>query len=220
MRKYTDMQHSEYKGKSMRAVIMLSFLAVVIVGGGLLLSTNVLGAHAAGSRYVQSGNGAEQDVDTIITWYGYNDNSGQVEEQHGSAIIGYPQNGGYPTLHNEAHEGSGTYTDPITFAAPDKNLGSTFPIGSIIYVPLVKKYFIMEDKCGDTDAEGCQNGANHADLWMGPAQSMDANSLGACEGKATPGSSARVTINPNPNLEVDTTVMYTGSNECTIHLYS
>ncbi len=193
--------------------------AILLLAVALFLYIGVTNAHAETAQYVKSGDGTQTAVSTIITWYGYNDNSGQTEEQHGSAAIAYPQNGGYPTLHNEAHEGAGTYSDPVTFAAPDKDLSSTFPIGSVIYVPLVKKYFIMEDKCGDTDAEGCQNGANHADLWMGPAQSQDANSLDACEGQATPGSAVNVIINPSPDLEVDTTVMYTSANQCTIKLY-
>lgn len=173
-----------------------------------------------GPHYVVSGNGQQATISTIITWYGYNDNSGDTEDQHGSAAIAYPKNDGYPTLHNHATEGTGTYSDPVTFAAPDKDLKSSFPIGSIIYVPLVKKYFIMEDQCGDDDPEGCQNGANHADLWMGPAQAVNGNKLDQCEGNATPNGAVSVIINPASTMEVDTTQMYTSGNACTVHLYN
>jgi hypothetical protein len=171
------------------------------------------------SPYVKSGDGTQQSVSTVITWYGYNDNSGETESQYGSADIAYPKNGGYPTLDNQAHEGTGTYSDPVTFAAPNKDLKTTFPIGSIIYVPLVRKYFIMEDECGDDDPTGCQNGTNHADLWMGPAQAMNGTSLDNCESSVTPNGSSDVTINPSSTLPVDTTVMYTSSNQCTIKTY-
>src|ERR1700753_3062723 len=171
------------------------------------------------SPYVKSGDGTQKSVSTTITWYGYNDNSGETENQHGSADIAYPKSDGYPTIHNQAHEGTGAYTDPITFAAPNKDLKSSFPIGSVIYVPMVRKYFVMEDECGDDDPEGCQNGANHADLWMGPASELNGNTLDDCEGNATPDSAVNVTINPSPSLSVDTTVMYTSANKCTIKLY-
>ena len=172
------------------------------------------------SAYVKSGDGSQQSVTTTVTFYGFNDNSGATEAQHGSADIAYPKSDGYPTLHNEAHEGSGTYTDPVTFAAPNKDLNSSFPIGSVIYVPLVKKYFIMEDECGDDDPQGCQNGANHADLYMGPSQAVDGTKLDNCEGNATPNGPVQVTINPSSTLDVDTTTMYTSSDQCTIKLYN
>lgn len=220
MRRNTVVWSSKRKVAHTLVAAILSLVVIVTVVVGLLLHAGVTNAHAANPDYVTSGDGTQKDVTTTITWYGYNDNSGQTEDQYGSALIGYPKGGGYPTVHNQAHEGTGTYTDPITFAAPNKNLNSSFPIGSIIYVPLVKKYFIMEDKCGDDDLAGCQNGANHADLWMGPARAMDGNTLNACEGKATPSSAINVTINPSSTLDVDTTVMYTSANECMIHLYS
>ncbi|HET8843315.1 MAG TPA: hypothetical protein VFN35_17765 [Ktedonobacteraceae bacterium] len=171
------------------------------------------------SFYVPSGNGQQATISTVVTWYGYNDNSGETEDQHGSAAIAYPKSDGYPTLHNHATEETGSYNNPITFAAPNKNLKGSFPIGSVIYVPFVKKYFIMEDQCGDDDPEGCQNGTNHADLWMGPAQALDGTRLDNCEGKATPDGAVSVIINPSPSLPVDTTQMYTSGNACTIHLY-
>lgn len=171
------------------------------------------------SPYVASGNGQQATISAVITWYGYNDNSGETENQRGSAAIAYPKSDGYPTIHSHATEGKGTYTDPITFAAPNKNLKGSFPIGSVIYIPFVKKYFIVEDLCGDDDPEGCQKGTNHADLWMGPAQVLNASSLEQCEEKATPGGTVAVLINPSATLPVDTTQIYTSGNVCTVHLY-
>jgi hypothetical protein len=207
-------------GRTITSVLLSLVAAFAVVT--LLLTHSATDAHAATatSLYVKSGNGSQQSITTVVTWYGYNDNSGQTENQHGSADIAYPKSDGYPTLHNHATEGKGTYTDPVTFAAPNKDLKSSFPIGSIIYVPLVKKYFIMEDECGDDDPQGCQNGTNHADLWMGPAHEVNGTKLDDCEGNATPDSPVKVIINPSSSLAVDTTQMYTSSNQCTIKLYN
>ena len=214
----------QVKHLSMRTIITLIFclaavasLAVAAVSFGSLSRVHAA-SPVANHKYVPSGNGQQKSIKTTITWYGYNDNSGQTENQYGSADIAYPKNGGYPTLHNLATEGKGTYTDPVTFAAPNKDLKKSFPIGSIIYVPLVKKYFIMEDECGDTDPQGCQNGTNHADLWMGPQHASNGTKLDDCEGNATPGSPSTVIINPSATLAVDTGVMFQ-NNKCTIHLH-
>ncbi len=207
----------------MRSIrLIFSLLAAISLGVAALSLAPMSSVHAASAvvspRYVSSGDGKQKTITATITWYGYNDNSGTTENQHGSAIIAYPKNAGYPTLHNLATEGKGTYTDPVTFAAPNKDLKSSFPIGSVIYVPLVKKYFIMEDQCGDTDPQGCQNGTNHADLWMGPQSASNTTKLDDCEGNATPNSSSKVIINPSSSLSVDTTTMFK-NNKCTIHLY-
>ncbi|HEX3640414.1 MAG TPA: serine/threonine-protein kinase, partial [Ktedonobacteraceae bacterium] len=53
----------------------------------------------------------------------------------------------YPQIHQTAG-GNGTYSDPITFAGSKNALSP----GTIIYVSFLKKYFIMEDDCGDCDS--------------------------------------------------------------------
>ncbi|GHO79746.1 hypothetical protein KSD_75170 [Ktedonobacter sp. SOSP1-85] len=204
----------------LRTLSLIALTLVLITALGAMTAAHAASSQAsANHKYVSSGDGKQKSVTTVVTWYGYNDNSGATENQHGSADIAYPKSDGYPTIHNHATEGTGTYNDPVTFAAPNKDLKTTFPIGSIIYVPLVKKYFVMEDQCGDTDPQGCQNGSNHADLWMGPAKEMNGTKLDDCEGNATPNSAVKVTINPSSTLSVDTTTMYTTGNKCTIHLY-
>src|SRR6185437_1930409 len=195
------------------ALSLVVILSVMIAAAALAVPSF---AHAS-TTYVGSGNGSQQVVSTVVTFYGYNDNSGETENQHGSADIAYPQNGGYPTLHNLATEGAGTYTDPVTFAVRT-NDQSTFPIGSIAYFPLVHKYFIMEDECGDNDPQGCLNGTHHTDLWFGPQSASDSTALGDCEDNSTPGSSVVAVINPVSTFPVDTTRMFQ-NNQCTIHLY-
>src|SRR5205807_1702146 len=173
-------------------------------------------AHAS-INYVSSGNGSQQNVSAVVTFYGYNDNSGTTENQYGSALVAYPHNDGYPSLHNLAFEGKGTYDDPVTFAVRP-NDQTTFPIGSIAYFPLVRKYFVMEDECGDTSPTGCLNGTHHTDLWFGPQSASDSTALENCENNSTPASSVLAVINPSSTLPVDTTTMFQ-NNQCTIHLY-
>ena len=91
---------------------------------------------------------------TSYTWY---DNT-----PPGSSAIAYSKSDGFPTLHTEAG-GSGTYVDPITIAVghvitkgeskPD------FPPGTIFYIPNVRRYFVVEDVCGD--GQKPQNGPCH-----------------------------------------------------------
>ncbi len=196
-------------------LVTVATLALTLVA--TLVIAPALAVHAASASYIKSGNGKQANVTVYLTFYGYNDNSGETENQHGSADIAYPKNGGYPTLHNLATEGKGTYTDPVTFAARD-NDHKAFPIGSVIYVPLVEKYFIMEDECGDNDPQGCLHGSHHVDLWLGPQHASNSTALGNCEDNSTPSNTVKVVINPSSKLTVDTTTMFK-NNKCTIHLH-
>lgn len=72
-----------------------------------------------------------------VTSYGWNDNDPP------SAEIAYPKSDGYPTKDNSATEGQGTYKDPITFATDKRDID----IGTMVYDPFLRKYFIMEDLC-------------------------------------------------------------------------
>lgn len=208
-----------------KMLILLPLLAITIITIALvLLGPGTEGADDAASvngrvvsPFVASGNGKQAKVTVVLTWYGFNDNSAQVENQHGSADIGHPRDASNPTLHNLATEGKGTFHDPITFAARN-NDQKTFPIGSVIYVPLTHKYYIMEDTCGDNDPQGCLNGTHHVDLWMGPQSASNDAVLGNCEDKGTPGNSVQVIINPCPSLPVDTTPEFK-HNKCTLRLH-
>ena len=133
------------------------------------------------------------------TSYGWHDNSPP------SAAIAYPKSDGYPTMHNEAYEGTGEYTDPIAFAT-DKN---EIPIGSIVYVSYLRKYLIMEDDCAGCDTDW-KNEHYHIDLWMGPDHSLPSNALYKCEDYVTSDNyyskwDAPIIVNPAKNLPVDTT---------------
>jgi hypothetical protein len=82
-----------------------------------------------------------------INYYG-----ARTNEPRGSRDIAYPN-----VLHGQAG-GTGTFDDPLTFAARD----GAFKLGTKIYVPDVKRYFILEDLCSQCSGTGLN-------LWAGPA---------------------------------------------------
>ncbi|MFI5591852.1 discoidin domain-containing protein [Amycolatopsis sp. NPDC051758] len=93
---------------------------------------------------------------TFLTFYGWWDNT-----PPGGDIA-------YPRIHDTAG-GKGSYADPITFATSSDELAP----GTKVWVPRVKKYFIMEDGCDecsdDWNSEGPNGGPGlrHIDLWLG-----------------------------------------------------
>jgi hypothetical protein len=79
-----------------------------------------------------------------ITGFSYYDNT-----PPGSAAIAYRKRDGYPTAHNRAG-GYGSYDRPITLAVGwHTRLGPRWPVGARFYLPYLRKYVIVEDKCGD-----------------------------------------------------------------------
>jgi hypothetical protein len=144
----------------------------------------------------------------LVTLYGWPDNS-----PPGDAIA-YPENGGYPTIHNVA-SGTGTYSNPITYATDQAEL----PIGTIVYYPYLHRYFIMEDDCTECDEDWTGQGPDggpglyHIDLWIG-GQNGNSNDVINCEDDLTQNSEA-VIINPPSNEPVDTTPLFNSSgNKC------
>jgi hypothetical protein len=109
----------------------------------------------------------EQRMQGYVTGYSYWDNT-----PPGSSEISHPQ------LHNVA-AGTGTYADPITVAVGHTLSGGNdildWPAGTRFYVPFVRRYFIVEDTCGDGATP--QNGPCHTgypapavtwiDVWVG-----------------------------------------------------
>jgi F5/8 type C domain/Ricin-type beta-trefoil lectin domain len=93
---------------------------------------------------------------TFLTFYGWYDNTPP------GADISYPQ------IHSTAG-GKGTYADPITFATSTAELKA----GTKVWVPRVRKYFIMEDSCQECGEDWSGHGPNggpklrHIDLWLG-----------------------------------------------------
>src|SRR5258708_1920556 len=159
----------------------------------LLLGTPLSAAHAD-----------SQTINVLVTSYGYNDND-DGNGHYGTAVIAYPQ------IHSQATEDLGTYNAPVTFAT-DQN---EFAPGTIIYVPHLEKYFIMEDGCVECTSDW-NNGNYHVDLWMGPASWQPEPALNDCEGSIT--GNFDIVVNPDPGLAVDTNPMFSGG-QCTVDTY-
>jgi hypothetical protein len=175
------------------------------------------------------GGGGTTLSNVYITLYGWPDNS-----PPGNAIA-YPQNGGYPTIHNVATAGQ-TYSSPGTFATAAKGSGTPLgnngemPIGQKIYIPHFQKYFILEDECSGSgpDPGNCEydwkaNKIYHVDLWLGGNPPANANDVDNCEYALTIGSisgsklsgGGQVILNPPSNETVNTTPLYNSStNTC------
>jgi hypothetical protein len=161
-----------------------------------------------------------------ITWYGFNDNSCQVESDHNCNTIAFPSSRGFPVPHDIATEGQGTFADPITFATAARDSGSPaeYAPGTIIYVPFVRKYFVMEDQCFECGQEWFNHNRHspHVDLWMGPSFGSADQPLMDCEDSLTQGSTfhgtGTIIANPAHNLPVDTTPLFT-NDTCTANTY-
>ena len=123
-----------------------------------------------------------------VTFYGWTDNTPPSD-----AIS-------HSVLHSTAG-GVGTYADPITFATAP----SEWPPGTILYVPFLQKYVIMEDTCVAC-AKDWKTGIHHIDIWM-KSDGGNASSLLSCE-EAWTRSGADVEISPPPDRLVDARPMF------------
>jgi hypothetical protein len=127
----------------------------------------------------------------------------------------------YPKIHDTAG-GVGSFADPITFAAAT----AAAPAGTKIWVPRVKKYFIMEDGCDECNQDWNGNGPNggpklyHFDLWLGGEDGSPFDAIN-CEDALThyntDGSATLedVVINPPSTEPYDRTPIFnTSSGAC------
>ncbi|HUK68518.1 MAG TPA: hypothetical protein VLW50_07165 [Streptosporangiaceae bacterium] len=119
-----------------------------------------------------------------ITFYGWPDN-----DPANSDVL---QNGGHAG-------GTGTYTDPITLATDSRELAA----GTRVYVPYLRKYFVMDDACAECITDWTSHHRAHFDLWIG-GKGMKAPAVLAQESKLTPAGPVSVIVNPPPNKQVDT----------------
>ena len=124
------------------------------------------------------------------TLYGWLDNS-----PPGNAIA-------YPQIHSGAG-GTGTYSDPVTFATDQNELAP----GTRVYDADLKKYFIMEDDCAQCDTDW-GSGKRHIDLWAG-GNSSSGQALLDCEDSLTETTS--IIVNPSSGETVDTTPIFNSS---------
>jgi 3D (Asp-Asp-Asp) domain-containing protein len=138
----------------------------------------------------------QSDYVNKVTFYGWPDN-----DPAGNGIA-------YSVIHKNAG-GVGTYSDPITFASsPD-----LYAKGTIIYVPYLQKYTIMEDYCASC-INDYKSGIKHIDIWMNSNGNFNNNVI-ACENKYTKLQNTNIIVNPPNNLTVNSTPLFnTASGLC------
>lgn len=123
----------------------------LILGVGLIsgaLAIVGLGEHAGAAA-----GGEPRAVSVYVTYYGWYDNTPP----------------GCATAYSGCARGTGTYSDPLTFASDKKE----FPVGTILYYPTAEKYVRMGDDCQECDEDWSGKGPNggphlyHIDIWTG-----------------------------------------------------
>lgn len=162
---------NEVKGGPRRPLLAVTLLMVLAVAGcsGPPQPTQPPGPMQPTQPPPSIGTADAAGEDVYITAYTWHDNT-----PPGSPIISNP------VLHRTAG-GTGTYDDPITVAVGHSlETGEDvldYPAGTRLYVPDVRRYFIVEDTCGNGDEPEkgpCHAGAEEfgdasvwLDLWIG-----------------------------------------------------
>jgi 3D (Asp-Asp-Asp) domain-containing protein len=149
-----------------------------------------------------------------VTFYGYPDNEDGSGQFNTNAIAYDLQWQGQSRHKNAQGEpvagGIGTFADPITMAASEGN--ALLPPGTLVYIPGLKKYFIVEDICGNCTA-------GWVDLWMESNAGSNPDAVIQCEANWT-GDVNRlkeIWINASSGLVVDTNPFFdTGRNQCNL----
>lgn len=147
-----------------------------------------------------------------VTFYGYPDND-DGSGNFGTNIIAHTlqwqgQNRRTNSQGDPIAGGTGTFVDPITLAARAGD--SLLAPGTLVYVTGLKKYFLVEDICGNCTS-------NWVDLWMESNADSNTNAVLQCEDNWTGDVNQlkEIQINPPAGLIVDTTPFFdTTRNQC------
>jgi hypothetical protein len=144
------------------------------------------------------------------TGYGWPDNT-----PPGAAISN-------PVIHQTAG-GTGTYADPITLAVGHSITNGVdtldYPAGTIFYIPNVRRYFIVEDTCGDGPTpqdEPCNVGypagdTAWVDMWVG-GEGASTSAVLNCEDDLT--GSFLIIENPANDYAVVPGPLFGTNNQC------
>ncbi|KAL0253416.1 hypothetical protein SLS55_010395 [Diplodia seriata] len=139
------------------------------------------------------------------TFYGYPDN-----DPPGPAIA-YDCGRGYSA------GGTGTYSDPLTFASAE----GEFDQCEVIYDPYLRKYLRYEDYCQACTDDWADGQKRHLDVWTGSATVNGGDVQIGCENDLTPGEQSQTIVRrPADDLPVDTTLLFANGQCRTDHVYS
>ena len=147
----------------------------------------VIATFIAFSNLVSAGR-AQQVISSYVTFYGFDDNDDGNPAHLGTGIISNA------SIHGFANEDLGTYERPGTLATDESFLAP----GTIVYVPALQRYYVMEDTCVECSDDWSQN-KRHVDLYV----SGTGPELAACEDRLTM-ESATIVIDPPSDLPVKT----------------
>lgn len=147
-----------------------------------------------------------------VTFYGYPDND-DGSGNFGTKIIAHTLQWEGQSRHTNSQGdpiagGVGTFADPITLAASEGN--SLLPAGTLVYVTGLRKYFLVEDICGNCTS-------NWIDIWMESDATSNENAVLQCESNWTGDVNQlkEIRINPPSGLVVDTTPFFDMTrNQC------
>jgi len=141
---------------------------------------------ALASLWLTSQGRAEEVVSSYVTFYGFDDNDDGDPTHLGTDVISSA------AIHTRADEDLGTYERPGTLATDEHFLTP----GTMVYVPALQRYYVMEDTCVECSEDWSQNKL-HVDLYV----SCTGPELAACEDKLTM-ESTEIIINPPSELPV------------------
>lgn len=136
-------------------------------------------------------------VTVTVTFYAAYDN-----DPAGSREIAHPGD------RHRVAGGTGTFEDPLTLATDPREL----PVGSMVYVPRVRKYFVMEDDCAPCIDEWTASRTPHVDLWLNNGNGAR---VVACEELLTPDAPTAIEYDPPPGRPLDTRPLFTADGRCT-----
>ena len=184
--------------------IRLGMFGVVVAAALASLASCATGGPTRSTMAATHGGRVQR---AAFTSYGYNDNDDGAGH-FGTAAIAYPSD-----HHAIATEGTGAYNDPGTFATDPREIAPH----TLIYVPYLRKYFIMEDGCGECIVDWGRDHTWHVDLYMGGNAGPQAEpALSDCEDAIT--RDDVMIINPGPGYPVDTTPLFSkGSCSAALH---
>ena len=143
-----------------------------------LVASATLGGFTSPSR--------PQVFSTYVTFYGFDDNDDGNPTHLGTDIISHA------VVHASATEDEGTYDRPGTLAADTGFL----PPGTKVYVPALRRYYVMEDTCVEC-SEDWRHNKPHVDLYV----SGTGEELAACEDRLTM-EQAKIIVAPPVGLPV------------------
>jgi len=141
--------------------------------------------------------GQPQAFQAYVTGYSYWDNTplGTVDISH-------------PSRHQFAG-GMGTFSNPITLAVGHQIIDGEnildIPVGTVLYLPRLRKYAVVEDTCGDgpQPQDGPCHSGNNGLIWLDIY--VDGISSGKAESDAcmvTITGAQPVVMEPGPNMSV------------------